>query len=60
MGKGSKGGNPRADSKNPNNPAFAASQHNREVQLNPTSAAFSASRGKSPTNSDSSSEQSKE
>ncbi len=60
MGKGSKGGNPRADSMNPNNPAFAASQANRTVPLNPTSTTYKSSRGQSPSNTESSSEQNKE
>lgn len=60
MGKGSKGGNPRADSMNPNNAAFAGSQHNRGVQLNPTSTVYKASRGQPTANVDSSSEQSKQ
>ena len=47
MGKGkggSRSNDARANSMNPNNAAYAASQANRATQLNPTSPAFRSSR----------------
>lgn len=44
MSKGKGGGNPRANSKNPNNPAQKAAGDNRSNQLNPNNAAYRSSR----------------
>ncbi|MGY5874219.1 MAG: hypothetical protein RTU30_00610 [Candidatus Thorarchaeota archaeon] len=49
MTKGKGGRTPnddRSDSKNPNNPAYEASEDNRGDQLNPDHEAYHSSRGK--------------
>lgn len=46
MSKGNRNPNDdRSDSKNPNNPAYEASQDNRADQLNPDHETYHASRG---------------
>ena len=47
MSKGKGHGNPRANVKNPNNPAFRAASNNRSTQLNPNSSAYRSSMSES-------------
>lgn len=49
---GKRGGN-RANSKNPNNPAYKAAQDNRSNQLNPNNEAYYSSRGNEEETEDS-------
>jgi hypothetical protein len=64
VGKGNKGGptpnDQRSRSMNAQDAVGQAANANRAVQLNPTSTAYKSSRGESPSNTESSSEQSKE